>query len=1404
MIRGDCPAGPGALRYRIGTYDSFLAGMQNDARCKAPLASLNFQIEGDFTNALISGWARVCDVLTFYQERIANEGYLPTAVEPASIVWLAAEIGERGKPAVGAQASLAVRLIDAPGQPESLIVEAGPSLAVQNAPTSPDALPVVFECAERRELRPAWNALAPVVAPILAPAAVWPGCRSLRLVGTSLGIRPGGALLLSADDGQTWLAIADTVQVDRVLGCTLVTWRDLVEGSGAIVAVTQFQRSAGLFGRTAMDWADVPDKQKQAIGVRAGGVMTLDQSGLTPDPGTPGPDLWARPPGAAPPPANIQALLGIGGDALLAGTDRGVFRSNDRGATWQTLTLPQPKGWHDVLSLHQDASGTLYAGTAAGVVLVSGDGGDGWAMMTQTVTPAGSPNQSWFFNTWVSRARGLTLPGNWTLQNPIRAIATNPNAGAAPDIYIGTDEGAFVMPGGAADWQPFSDALPGYGAYGTASISVVALALVDAKTTNAALLAATDRGFYLYTLSNSAWALITAGAPDPCLCTSLASDGSAGNFVGTSVGVFHIHGLSGLEDFNKGFSPPPAIVSLAFNDDVVCGATADGLYASPKNSAAWVPLEQDLTLFEIDGTFADALVPGPVPPALSQRFERFGIDLAAGAGVQPLYLPPPADHVAPPLPIGPVMAWELAETDPPGRIFRIYLETPLRVTQRIGNRPGEGGRIAVLGDGTLVASVPLGPVLNEEWPDFAIGTGAITGDAGVDGAEIYLDRRIDGIEDDSRLVLAPLGCSLIPEPEVHAVAANETILHKAYGKQGIVTRIVVAEPTAALLAVDLRAANAYLIDRPLAPFTATNANLEPLAGTRLRLPGVHGSLAPGRSLQVSGPRPAAVIVERAQTSQIVLRDVPLARAGADAAPALDQQMISPELRAAFTAAGVKLSPNASVMVLDAGETWLVRDGDQVWRLRLPAGSAESLPLRIHATTLYEAIARPKSPDQPWILQCGDEMLRIWGGHVPWQRAASTQRSSSEIVTIETVMIDPEADVTIVTLTAPLEALYDSALCRICANVVLATQGETVTGEVLGSGQPSLAGQRFTLHRSPLTFTHDWIGYGVHSDLEVRVNGESGRALRFGEGMAPVAPPGERWTEIRALALAGPSQRVFALGVDDVGRATLHFGNGVHGARLPSGSNNVIASYRAGAGARGNVPAGSLIALRKRPPGIRSVTNPVAAAGGEDAESTEALRLRAPRKLHCCDRIVTLDDYEAFVRELTGVGHVQAALLGDMIWLTLATSQGRPISQLPELEAAIRTAIAARRADQLELRLEDPKVVPFDVVLHVDIEPRVHAATALRLVTAVLARTFGPGARGFGRSVDPGEVVAAAGAVPGVEAVQLVGLCRTGEQPGVATLVPAPARIDLVTGKVEPAEWLVLDANAGIIVSVRNG
>src|SRR5207248_334292 len=87
------PLGQPQLRYRIDTQPTFLQRMLNalphqtvppgstQSGARRPLGALTARSLDDPTVALLDAWATVTDVMTFYQERIANEGFLRTATE---------------------------------------------------------------------------------------------------------------------------------------------------------------------------------------------------------------------------------------------------------------------------------------------------------------------------------------------------------------------------------------------------------------------------------------------------------------------------------------------------------------------------------------------------------------------------------------------------------------------------------------------------------------------------------------------------------------------------------------------------------------------------------------------------------------------------------------------------------------------------------------------------------------------------------------------------------------------------------------------------------------------------------------------------------------------------------------------------------------------------------------------------------------------------------------------------------------------------------------------------------------------------------------------------------------------------------------------------------------------------
>jgi hypothetical protein len=153
--------GQSNLSYRVGTFSRFKRSMI------AHLSSSNSILldrlttrdeSNDLANAILDSTAIVLDVLTFYQERIANEGFLQTAIDRRSILELAGEIGYQLRQGVAASTFLAFSIENAPGSVDKTTIPIGSK--VQTLPSGPE-MPQVFETTEEIEARPEWNNLKP-------------------------------------------------------------------------------------------------------------------------------------------------------------------------------------------------------------------------------------------------------------------------------------------------------------------------------------------------------------------------------------------------------------------------------------------------------------------------------------------------------------------------------------------------------------------------------------------------------------------------------------------------------------------------------------------------------------------------------------------------------------------------------------------------------------------------------------------------------------------------------------------------------------------------------------------------------------------------------------------------------------------------------------------------------------------------------------------------------------------------------------------------------------------------------------------------------------------------------------------------------------------------------------------
>ncbi|HEU4768767.1 MAG TPA: hypothetical protein VFS77_15395, partial [Pyrinomonadaceae bacterium] len=183
-----------AVAFRAGTHASFYETMQ--ARLSSSefpqLAALTTRETHDPSMALLDAWAMVGDVLTFYQERIANEGYLRTAIERRSVLELARLVGYRLKPGLSSSVYLAYTL--EPTQ-DTTLIDIGNK--AQSLP-GPNELPQIFETAEKLMARSSLNVMKPrLTQPQIYDLEFAPLSQLTLIVkGTATGLSLNDALLV--------------------------------------------------------------------------------------------------------------------------------------------------------------------------------------------------------------------------------------------------------------------------------------------------------------------------------------------------------------------------------------------------------------------------------------------------------------------------------------------------------------------------------------------------------------------------------------------------------------------------------------------------------------------------------------------------------------------------------------------------------------------------------------------------------------------------------------------------------------------------------------------------------------------------------------------------------------------------------------------------------------------------------------------------------------------------------------------------------------------------------------------------------------------------------------------------------------------------------------------------------
>lgn len=387
------------------------------------------------------------------------------------------------------------------------------------------------------------------------------------------------------------------------------------------------------------------------------------------------------------------------------------------------------------------------------------------------------------------------------------------------------------------------------------------------------------------------------------------------------------------------------------------------------------------------------------------------------------------------------------------------------------------------------------------------------------------------------------------------------------------------------------------------------------------------------------------------------------------------------------------------------------------------------------------------------------------------------------------------------------------------NVVLADHGRTVWDEkldVVPDADPRLAvarkqgdccepaeaqarAPRFRprLKEAPLTFTAEHTTAAARGTKQATHQPAASVYEWDMRGVLPAvtlepAGGGSVWRPRRDLLSSDEFAPEFVAEVEEDGGATLRFGDDEYGMR-PGAGTQFLATYRVGNGARGNIGAESLAHVVTTDTRITSVTNPLPARGGQDAESIEQVRQSAPSAFRTQERAVTADDYAEVAGRHAQVQRAAATVRWTGSWLTVFLTVdrlgGRQVDE--EFKVELRRHLERYRLAGHDVEINGPSFVPLEIELFVCLLPGYFRSDVRAALLEVFSnRTLADGRQGlfhpdrfsFGQSVYLSRIYEAAQEVEGVRYVEVRKFTRFGSGGAFAGLEGGR----LATGRLEIA------------------
>jgi hypothetical protein len=173
------------------------------------------------------------------------------------------------------------------------------------------------------------------------------------------------------------------------------------------------------------------------------------------------------------------------------------------------------------------------------------------------------------------------------------------------------------------------------------------------------------------------------------------------------------------------------------------------------------------------------------------------------------------------------------------------------------------------------------------------------------------------------------------------------------------------------------------------------------------------------------------------------------------------------------------------------------------------------------------------------------------------------------------------------------------------------------------------------------------------------------------------------------------------------------------------------------------------------PGLQSVVNPVAVAGGSDPDPAGLLKQYAPRSVLAFGRAVSVFDFEALAAQASGVTMASATWSWDGV--NLRASVTVYVAGQPNVAASVQTLLAAAGDPNRPVNVLPATEVPVSLTLGLITTPGMDTTAIQTAVQTALcdptSGLFSPAGIAIGQGLFDSVIEAACLVVPGVVAIK---------------------------------------------------